>query len=35
MNQREQAKTIWREGLGLNAENETLLETLKRLRVSL
>ncbi len=34
MNQREQAKAVWREGQNLNAENETLLETLKRLRVT-
>lgn len=33
MGQREQALSIWREGLKLNAENETLVETLKRLRV--
>lgn len=33
MGQREQAMSIWREGLQLNAENETLVETLKRLRV--
>ncbi len=32
MGQREQALSIWREGLQLNANNETLLETLKRLR---
>lgn len=31
--QREQALSIWREGLQLNAENETLVETLRRLRV--
>lgn len=31
--QREQAMTVWREGLLLNAENETLQETLKRLKV--
>jgi tetratricopeptide (TPR) repeat protein len=30
---REQALTVWREGVALNAENETLIETLKRLRV--
>ena len=29
--QREQALLIWREGLALNADNETLVETLKRL----
>ncbi len=33
LGQREQAQAIWREGLLLNAENETLQETLKRLRV--
>lgn len=33
MGQREQALSVWREGLQLNAENETLIETLKRLRV--
>ncbi len=33
LGQREQALSIWREGLQLNAENETLVETLKRLRV--
>ena len=31
---REQALTIWREGIALNAESETLVETLKRLRVN-
>ena len=35
LGQREQALHIWREGLKLNADNETLLETLKRLRVKL
>lgn len=33
MGQREQALSVWREGLQLNADNETLVETLKRLRV--
>ena len=33
--QRDQALAIWREGAALNADNETLLETLKRLRVKL
>ena len=33
--ERTKAMAIWREGLALNAENETLLETLKRLRVKL
>lgn len=33
LGQREQAQAIWREGLLLNAENETLQETLKRLKV--
>jgi hypothetical protein len=32
---REQALMIWKEGAALNADNETLLETLKRLRVKL
>jgi tetratricopeptide (TPR) repeat protein len=35
LGQREQAISIWREGLLLNADNETLNETLKRLRVTL
>ena len=35
MGQREQALNIWREGAKLNADNETLLATLKRLRVKL
>ncbi len=30
---REQALVIWREGVALNSESETLVETLKRLRV--
>ena len=33
--QREQALAIWREGAALNGDNETLLETLNRLRVKL
>ncbi|MEI7784905.1 MAG: tetratricopeptide repeat protein [Betaproteobacteria bacterium] len=33
LGQNEKARAIWREGLQLNADNETLLETLKRLRV--
>lgn len=32
---RDRALTIWREGAALNGDNETLLETLKRLRVKL
>ncbi len=35
MGDRAQALTVWKEGMALNAENETLLETLKRLRVAL
>lgn len=35
LNRRERALAVWREGLLLNAENETLQETLKRLRVKL
>jgi tetratricopeptide (TPR) repeat protein len=33
MGKRDEATAIWREGAMLNAENETLLETLKRFRV--
>ncbi len=33
LGQRDQAQAIWREGILLNAENETLVETLKRLKV--
>ncbi len=33
MGQRDRARAIWREGLLLNRDNETLQETLKRLRV--
>ena len=33
LGQRERAEAIWKEGLLLNSENETLQETLKRLRV--
>lgn len=32
LGQREQALSIWREGLQLNSQNETLIDTLKRLR---
>ena len=35
LGQRDKAIAIWREGMLLNPENETLLETLKRLRVRL
>ncbi len=35
MGQRERAHAIWKEGRSLNPENETLLETLKRLRVKI
>ncbi|MEP6790685.1 MAG: tetratricopeptide repeat protein [Ramlibacter sp.] len=35
MGQRDRAQSIWKEGLILNNENETLQETLKRLRVKL
>lgn len=35
LGQRQQAQSVWKEGLSLNAENETLIETLKRLRVKL
>ena len=33
LNQRPQALAVWREGLLLNPENETLLNTLRRLQV--
>jgi tetratricopeptide (TPR) repeat protein len=33
MGKREQAQAIWREGKNMNADNETLRDTLKRLRV--
>ncbi|MCG2591782.1 tetratricopeptide repeat protein [Ramlibacter sp. XY19] len=33
MGRRDQAEKVWREGLALNAENDTLVETLKRLKV--
>jgi tetratricopeptide (TPR) repeat protein len=33
MGQRDQAQNVWREGLLLNGDNETLQETLKRLKV--
>lgn len=33
LGQRERAQAVWKEGLLLNGENETLQETLKRLRV--
>lgn len=35
LNQRSQALTTWKKGMQINAENETLLETLKRLQVKL
>lgn len=35
MGRRDQAMAIWKEGAQLNAENEVLLETLKRLQVKL
>ncbi|MDI1272291.1 tetratricopeptide repeat protein [Polaromonas sp.] len=35
LGQRDRALAIWKEGMLLNADNETLLETLKRLRVRL
>ena len=33
LGQRDQAQTVWREGLLINAENDTLQETLQRLKV--
>nr|WP_315428805.1 tetratricopeptide repeat protein [uncultured Albidiferax sp.] len=35
LGQRERATSVWKEGLQINSENETLQETLKRLRVEL
>jgi hypothetical protein len=35
LGERDKALAVWREGQLLNPENETLLETLKRLRVKL
>ena len=35
LERRDQAISIWKQGFKINAENETLLETLKRLRVAL
>jgi tetratricopeptide (TPR) repeat protein len=35
LGQKEQALIMWKQGFKINAENETLLETLKRLRVKL
>jgi hypothetical protein len=35
MGRREQAMTVWREGMALSPDNETLRDTLKRLRVKL
>jgi tetratricopeptide (TPR) repeat protein len=35
MGRRDQAMNIWKEGVKINADNETLLETLTRLRVKL
>ncbi|MDR7380348.1 tetratricopeptide (TPR) repeat protein [Rhodoferax ferrireducens] len=35
LGQRERATSVWKEGLQINSENETLQETLKRLRVKL
>ena len=35
MGDRKQAVAVWKEGLALNAENETLLETIKRLQAKL
>ena len=33
LGQRERATAIWREGLRLNPENDTLVQTLRRLQV--
>jgi Flp pilus assembly protein TadD len=34
LGRQDQAKNIWKQGLQLNAQNDTLLQTLKRLRVT-
>jgi hypothetical protein len=33
MGKRDEARKIWKEGVALAADNETLVETLKRFRV--
>jgi hypothetical protein len=33
LGQRDQAQSVFREGILINAENETLVETMKRLKV--
>ncbi len=35
LGQKDEALAVWREGLAINADNETLLETIKRFRVNL
>ena len=35
LGQRDRATSIWKEGLQINSDNETLLATLKRLQVKL
>jgi hypothetical protein len=35
MGQRDRAQSVWKEGLILNGDNETLQETLQRLHVKL
>jgi tetratricopeptide (TPR) repeat protein len=35
LGQKDDAMAVWREGLGINADNETLQETIKRFRVNL
>ena len=35
LNQRDEARHIWREGMQKDADNETLRETLQRLKVDL
>ncbi len=35
LGQRDQAMGVWKEGVRINSDNETLLETLKRLRIKL
>ena len=35
LGRRDEALSVWKEGAQINADNETLLDTLKRLRVKL
>jgi Flp pilus assembly protein TadD len=35
LGQKDEAIAVWRQGMGINADNETLLETVRRFRVNL